>query len=195
MKISCMCTFNIFLRFFTNCPRISLNSFRFEVVTSFSFCFCFISFFRIKAKKILLPFCFEAKMMAVFCFRFPSFRLEAKRMAVFHFRFASFHFISLQSKNYGSFSLLFHFVFSLRSIFVSLPFRFISLRSENDGAPYPPLYLRTFASDTAGAALIHQPHNWINISESNLPISALTTMLHPWCRRSWRGWAALTGTL
>jgi hypothetical protein len=55
-------------------------------------------------------------MMAVFRFRFASFRFEAKRMAVFHFRFASFRF---EAKMMAVFRFFFVF-FSLRSIFVSL---------------------------------------------------------------------------
>jgi hypothetical protein len=73
-----------------------------------------------------------------------------------------FRFISLRSKNYGRFSLLFRFVFAsfhfrfasdfyvlhecetsekstvfrIEAKKISLPFRFILLRSENDGAPY-----------------------------------------------------------
>jgi hypothetical protein len=69
-----------------------------------------------RSEKNSLPFRFEAKMMAVFRFRFASFRFEAKRMAVF---LLPFRFISLRSKNDGSF-LLFFVLFSLRSIFVSL---------------------------------------------------------------------------
>jgi hypothetical protein len=55
-------------------------------------------------------------MMAVFCFRFASFRLEAKRMAVFHFRFASFHFGAKIMAVFRFFFVL----FLLRSIFISL---------------------------------------------------------------------------
>ncbi len=55
-------------------------------------------------------------MMAVFRFRFASFRLEAKRMAVFHFRFASFHFGAKIMADFRFFFVL----FSLCSIFVSL---------------------------------------------------------------------------
>jgi hypothetical protein len=55
-------------------------------------------------------------MMAVFRFRFASFRLEAKRMAVFCFRFASFRF---GTKIMAVFRF-FYDLFSLRSIFVSL---------------------------------------------------------------------------
>jgi hypothetical protein len=96
-------------------------------------------------------------MMAVFRFRFTSFHFEAKIMAVFRFRFASFRFEAKMMAVFPFFLVL----FSLRSIFVSLqistfrtnakqakkalfshrskillPFRFISLRSDNDGAPY-----------------------------------------------------------
>jgi hypothetical protein len=95
-------------------------------------------------------------MVAVFRFRFASFRFEAKRMAVFRFRFASFHF---EAKMMAVFRFFF-VLFLLRSVFVLLqistfhidakqakkalffaakkillPFRIISLRSENDGAP------------------------------------------------------------
>jgi hypothetical protein len=55
-------------------------------------------------------------MMAVFRFRFASFRLEAKRMAVFHFRFASFHFGAKLMAVFRFFFILFW----LRSIFISL---------------------------------------------------------------------------
>jgi hypothetical protein len=98
-------------------------------------------------------------MMAVFRFRFASFRFEAKRMAVFCFLFASFRF---EAKMMAVFFILFRFVFALfhfrfasdlyvshrcetskkcpffriEAKKISLPFRFISLRSENDGAPY-----------------------------------------------------------
>jgi hypothetical protein len=98
-------------------------------------------------------------MVAVFHFQFASFRFEVKRMAVFRFRFASFRF---EAKRLAVFHIFF-VLLSLCSIFVSLqistfridakqakkalfsaskrkkislPFRFISLRSENDGAPY-----------------------------------------------------------
>jgi hypothetical protein len=113
-------------------------------------------FFRIE--KILLPFRFEAKMMAVFRVRFASFHFEAKMMEVFRFRFASFRF---EAKIMAVFRFFF-VLFSLRSIsfrfsflcFASmrnkrkkhifrieakkllLPFRIISLQSENNGAPY-----------------------------------------------------------
>ncbi len=116
----------------------------------------------LKRKKISLPFCFEEKMMAVFCFRFAHL-LRSDKDGSFSLPFC---FISLRSKNYGSFSLLFRFVFvsfhfcfasdfyvshrcetSEKSPFfrieakkISLPFRFISLRSENDGAPYPGVF-------------------------------------------------------
>jgi hypothetical protein len=96
-------------------------------------------------------------MMAVFRFRFASFCFEAKRMAVF----ASFSLHFASKRKLWQFFAFFRF-FSLLSIFVSLqistfridakqakkalffrieakkislPFRFISLRSENDGAP------------------------------------------------------------
>jgi hypothetical protein len=65
---------------------------------------------------MLLPFRFEAKMMAVFCFRFASFHFEAKMMEVFRFRFASFRF---KAKMMAVFHF-FCFVFS------SLHFRFTS---------------------------------------------------------------------
>jgi hypothetical protein len=55
-------------------------------------------------------------MMAVFHFRFASFRLEAKRMAVFRFRFASFRFGAKMMAVFRFFFVL----FLLRSIFVSL---------------------------------------------------------------------------
>ncbi len=114
---------NIFLRFFTDGPRISLYPF-----SLWSFCF-FFGFF------------------ASFHFRFASdakkhfFRIEVKKISL------PFRFILLRSKNDGSFRFVFVF-FSLHFVFVSpqisifridakqakisLPFRFISLRS----APY-----------------------------------------------------------
>jgi hypothetical protein len=55
-------------------------------------------------------------MMAVFRFRFASFRFEAKRMAVFRFRFASFRF---EEKMMAVFRFFF-VLFSFRSIFVPL---------------------------------------------------------------------------
>jgi hypothetical protein len=55
-------------------------------------------------------------MMAVFRFRFASFRLKAKMMAVFHFRLASFRF---EAKMMAVFRFFF-VLFSFRSIFVSL---------------------------------------------------------------------------
>jgi hypothetical protein len=67
-------------------------------------------------KKISLPFRFEAKMMAVFCFRFASIRFEVKRMAVFRFGFASFRFEVTMMAVFRFFFVL----FLLRSIFVSL---------------------------------------------------------------------------
>ncbi len=115
---------------------------------SFSFCLRFISFrfasdaktskkniFSYLSEKISLPFRLEAKMMAVFCFRFASFHFEAKMMEVFRFCFASFHF----EANDGSFSLLFLFTllgskndsFTLCFRFVpfSLRFRFLFFAS------------------------------------------------------------------
>ncbi len=84
----------------------------------------------------LLPFriiSLRSKRIAVFRFCFASFRFEAKITAVFRFF-------------YVLFSLRSHFCFAA-DFYVShrceqakkapsLPFRFISLRSENDGAPY-----------------------------------------------------------
>jgi hypothetical protein len=55
-------------------------------------------------------------MMAVFRFRFASFRFEAKRMAVFCFRFTSFRFEAKMMAVFYYFFVL----FLLRSIFVSL---------------------------------------------------------------------------
>jgi hypothetical protein len=67
---------------------------------------------RKQANKTL--FCNEAK---TFRFRFASFRFEVKIKADFSL---PFRFISLQSENDGSFSLLFGFVFA------SFHFRFAS---------------------------------------------------------------------
>ncbi len=77
---------NIFLWFFTNCPRISLYpfslwSFRFFFV--FLLHFIFIHIFRIKAKKILLPLRFIYLSFSL-CFIFVSlqistFRIDAKQ--------------------------------------------------------------------------------------------------------------------
>jgi hypothetical protein len=55
-------------------------------------------------------------MMAVFRFRFASFRFELKMMAVFCFRLASFRF---EAKMMAVFCFFFVLI-SLRSIFVSL---------------------------------------------------------------------------
>jgi hypothetical protein len=55
-------------------------------------------------------------MMAVFRFRFVSFRFQAKRMAVFRFCFSSFRF---EPKMMAIFCFFF-VLFSLCSIFVSL---------------------------------------------------------------------------
>jgi hypothetical protein len=77
------------------------------------------TFFASKRKKFLFrfaSFCFEAKMMGVFAF----FRFV---FASFHFRFTSDFYVSK------------HF-FRIEANKILLPFRFISLRSENDGAPY-----------------------------------------------------------
>jgi hypothetical protein len=113
--------------------------------------------FSHQSEKILLPFRFEAKMMAFFHFCFASFRFEAKMMGVFRFPFALFRFEAKIIAFFASFSFCFHFVpFSFRFRFlrfasmrnkrkkhffrieakkISLSFRLISLRSENDGAP------------------------------------------------------------
>ncbi len=157
-------------RIFSLCFASKNFSFRFFFVL-FSLHFIFVSlqmrkqaekhFFHIEA--ISLLFRFEAKMMAVFLFRFASFHFEAKMMEVFRFHFASFNFEAKMMEvfrfRFTSFRFeakmmavvrFFFVLFSLRSIFVSLqismfrieaktislPFRFISLRSENDGAPY-----------------------------------------------------------
>jgi hypothetical protein len=123
---------------------------------SFSFCFRFISFsfhfkcknkrkntFRIEAKKLCFRFAsfrFEAKMIAVFRFRFASFRFEAKMMAFFHFFFILFSlrfiFVSLQISMFriDAKQAKKHF-FRIKATKNSLPFGFISLRSENDFAP------------------------------------------------------------
>ncbi len=76
---------NIFLRFFTECPRISLYPFLFWSFCFF-FIFCFISF----------PTTFSASKKKKFCFLFASFCFEAKMTAVlllFCFVFALFHFL------------------------------------------------------------------------------------------------------
>ncbi len=125
---------NIFLRFFTNCPRISLYPFSLWSFRFFLFCFRFISFFRIKAKKILLPFRFEAKMMAVFRFRFASFRFislhfASKRKGWQFFASVSLHFTSKQKwwQFFASFLFCFRFVpFSFRFRFL----RFASMRNK-----------------------------------------------------------------
>ncbi len=111
---------DIFLRFFTECPRISLYPFCFEVFASFHFLLHFISnhLFRIKEKKNLLPFRFIllrsendssfASFLFRFCFVSFSFRFRFLRFASmrnkwkytffaskrkeFRFRFASFRF-------------------------------------------------------------------------------------------------------
>jgi hypothetical protein len=83
-----------------------------------------MAFFRV----CFASFRFEAKMIAVFCFRFASFRFEAKMMAVFRFFFVLFLLRSI-------FVLLQISTFCIEAKKISLPFRFISLRSENDGAP------------------------------------------------------------
>ncbi len=74
---------NIFLRFFTNCPRISLYPFLLWCFRFFFVLFSLHFIFRIEAKKISLPFRFKAKIMAVFSFRFASFRFEAKGLQFF----------------------------------------------------------------------------------------------------------------
>jgi hypothetical protein len=48
--------------------------------------------FSHQSEKNLLPFRFEAKMMAFFRFYFASFRFKAKMIAVFRFPFALFRF-------------------------------------------------------------------------------------------------------
>jgi hypothetical protein len=50
------------------------------------------TFFSHWSEKILLPFRFKAKVMAVFRFRFASFHFEVKIIKVFRSRFASFYF-------------------------------------------------------------------------------------------------------
>jgi hypothetical protein len=83
-------------------------SLRFASFVLFSLHFIFVSlqmqkqpkkyFFLFASKrKISLPFCFEAKLMAVFHFRFASFHFEAKMMEVFRYRFTSFHFKAKRS--------------------------------------------------------------------------------------------------
>jgi hypothetical protein len=97
---------------------------------------------------------------------FPSISLRSEYDGSFSL---PFDFILLRSENDGSFSLLFRFVFasflfcfasdfyvshrcetSEKNTFFrieakknSLPFRFISLRSENDGAPYLHVIVKT----------------------------------------------------
>jgi hypothetical protein len=86
-------------------------------------------------------FCLEAKRMAVFCFRFASFRFGAKMMAVFRFFFVLFSlrsiFVSLQISTFriDAKQAKKSTFFRIEAKKISLPFRFISLRSENDGAP------------------------------------------------------------
>jgi hypothetical protein len=67
-------------------------------------------------------------MMAVLRFRFASFHFEAKMMAVFRFFFVLFSLRSILVSLKIS-------TFRIEAKKISLPFRFISLRSENDGAP------------------------------------------------------------
>ncbi len=75
----------------------------------------------------MLPFRFEAKMMAVFRFHFASFLFEAKRMAVFCFRFASFRCEAKMMQFFATFSFCFRFVpFSFRFRFL----RFASMRNK-----------------------------------------------------------------
>ncbi len=140
-------------------------SLRFASFSFFSFHLIFVSlqmqkqakehFFHIEAKKCrfhFASFCFEAKIMAIFAS--VSLHFTSKRKLWQFFASVSLHFAS--NRNDGSFSLLFCFVFASfnfrfasdfyvshqceKSSFshrkISLPFRFISLRSENNGAPY-----------------------------------------------------------
>ncbi len=126
---------NVFLCFFTNCPRIVLDPF-----SLWSFCFFFV-LFLLHLIFVLLQMRKQEKK--------HFFRIEAKKMSL------PFRVISLWSENDGSFSLPFRFI-SLRSendgSFL-LPSRFISLQSENDGSfsllfclVFAPFHFR-FASD------------------------------------------------
>jgi hypothetical protein len=76
-----------------------------------------------------------------FSLPFASFRFEAKMMAVFRFFFVLFSlrsiFVSLQISMFRiDAKQAKKALFRIEAKKVSLPFRFISLRSENDGAPY-----------------------------------------------------------
>jgi hypothetical protein len=97
---------------------------KFLLLFRFFASFHFQTLFRIKAKNISRfgSFRFEAKMTAVLLL----FRLV---FALFHFSFASDFYVSHQCEQAKK-----HF-FRSEAKKISLPFRFISLRSENDGAP------------------------------------------------------------
>jgi hypothetical protein len=78
--------------------------------------------------------------MAVFRFRFASFRFGAKIMAVFRFFFVLFSLLSIfVSLQFSTFRIdakqAKKALFRIEAKKISLPFRFISLQSENDGAP------------------------------------------------------------
>jgi hypothetical protein len=99
-------------------------------------------FFRIEVKKILLQFRFillrsENDGSFLLLFRFISLQSEndGSFLPLFRFDFASFHF-HFASEFYVSHrcETSEKSTFSHRSEKISLPFRFISLRSENDGA-------------------------------------------------------------
>jgi hypothetical protein len=100
--------------------------------------------FSHRSEKIFFCFAsfrFEVKKMAVFRFRFASFRFEAKIMAVFRFFFVLFSlrsiFVYLQNSMFriDAKQAKKHF-FRIKAKKISFLFRFISLWSENDGAPY-----------------------------------------------------------
>ncbi len=129
---------NIFLRFFTDCHRISLYPFWFWSIRFFfvfSLHFIFKHFFRIEAKK--------------FRFRFASFRFKAKMTAVYFF-FVSFSlcfiFVSLQISTFRIDAKQ-----AKKSLFLhrsekKFRFRFASFRfDENDGAPCSPYTLVPYA--------------------------------------------------
>ncbi len=79
---------NIFLHFYTDCPRISLYPFSlwsFLFFFVFLLHFIFIHFFHIEAKKISLPF----RFILLRSENYGSFASFSFRFALLHFRFAS----------------------------------------------------------------------------------------------------------
>jgi hypothetical protein len=91
---------------------------------SFSLLFRFISLWSENYGSFSFPFCFISLLSENDCNFSLLFRFV---FASFHFRFASDFYISYRCEK-STF-------FLHRSEKISLPFRFISLRSENDGAP------------------------------------------------------------